>query len=58
MFITKTGNIFFIEFKKKDGSIREIQKFIINKLETYKVKVFVIDSIATGKEVINIMNTL
>jgi hypothetical protein len=53
MFITRTGVIFFVEFKRKGKTPNELQQFIINKLIKRKCLVSVIDDVDSGIELID-----
>ena len=47
------GTIFLMEFKTHDGKLSAEQKNEITRLKNHGVKVFVIDDICAGKQVIN-----
>lgn len=53
LFISKFGNIFFIEFKSKLGKIAPLQKLKIDKLISHNVKVYFVNSEEKGKEIID-----
>lgn len=54
MFISlRNGIIFFIEFKRKNGTLSKAQKIIIDKYIKAGIKVFVVRDITTGKDIIN-----
>lgn len=56
MFITKTGIVFFIEFKRLGQNPTDGQIVEIKKIRDKGVKVFVIDNVEEGKRVIYDMN--
>lgn len=55
LFITKTGKVFFIEFKRGGKVATPQQEREHERLENYKVNVFVIDDFVKGKLVIDLM---
>ena len=52
-FISPTGNIFYVEFKRKGKSPTKLQQITINDLLSRSVKVFIIDDLEQGKLLIN-----
>lgn len=55
MFITNYGVVFFIEFKRRGCKPSPAQQAEIDKLHVRCVAVFVVDSVADGKKVIDNM---
>lgn len=53
MFVTPSGLIFFIEFKRKGKKPTPAQAREIDRLEQRKVQVFVVDNVDQGKWVID-----
>lgn len=53
LFISPTGKIFFIEFKRKNKLPTKLQAITINKFKLRNVDVSVIDDYETGKLLIN-----
>jgi len=56
MFITKTGTVFFIEFKRAGQKPTPAQEVEIAKIRMASVLVEVIDNVAEGKELIAVMS--
>lgn len=54
MFITKTGVVFFIEFKKKGQKPTDSQAVEITKIRVTGVPVYVVDDVAEGKKIVRI----
>jgi hypothetical protein len=54
MFISPTGNVFFIEFKTMKGILSALQKKIHAEIENKGIKVYVIRNIESGLEVLRI----
>lgn len=50
MFITPTGMVFFIEFKRKGEKPTPSQQVEIEKIRKNGIKVFVIDNVEMGRE--------
>lgn len=55
MFITATGVVFFIEFKKRGEKPTKAQEVEIAKIRKTGVSVYVVDNIQVGKEVIDLV---
>lgn len=55
LFITPSGVVFFIEFKRKGQKLTPAQEVEISKLWKQKVEVFVVDSVEEGKKLIDVM---
>jgi hypothetical protein len=55
MFITKTGVVFFIEFKRKGEKPTAAQEVEIGKIRKTEIQVFVIDDVEKGKRVLKIV---
>lgn len=55
LFITKTGTVFFIEFKRKGEKPTPSQEVEIAKIRRAGVDVYVVDSVAKGKEYLDAM---
>ena len=53
MIYFREGHTILIEFKQKGKEPRALQQFHINKLKEQLIPVYVVDSIASGKEVFN-----
>jgi hypothetical protein len=53
MFITKAGVVFFIEFKRAGQKPTAAQEVEIEKIRKTCIKVFMIDDVPSGKEVIS-----
>lgn len=53
IFITPTGDVFFIEFKRKGQKPTPAQAVEIEKIRSKGVSVFVVDGVATGKKVVD-----
>lgn len=53
MFISKDGEVFFIEFKTKGKKPTKLQGYTINKLRSYKVYCYVVDNIEYGRQIID-----
>lgn len=53
MFISKDGEVFFIEFKAKGKKPTKLQEYTINKLRSYKVYCYVVDNIEYGRSIID-----
>ena len=49
----KNGKIFFIEFKALNKKPTELQKHKINMFRSHGLKVYIVDNIAYGKQVID-----
>jgi hypothetical protein len=56
MFITKTGVVFFIEFKRKGEKPTPAQAVEIIKIHEAKVHVYVVDNVERGKEIVRMEN--
>jgi hypothetical protein len=56
MFITKTGVVFFIEFKRKGEKPTAAQEVEIGKILDTGVQVNVVDAVEQGKHIIKTMN--
>lgn len=56
MFITKTGVVFFIEFKRLGQKPTAAQEVEIAKIRVRGVLVFVVDNVDMGKQVVNQMS--
>ncbi len=52
MFITSSGVVFFIEFKRRGQKPTAAQDVEIAKLDNQGVKVFIVDNVETGKQVV------
>lgn len=52
MFITKSGVVFFIEFKRKGQKPTASQEVEIAKIRAQGVKCFVVDNVADGKQIL------
>lgn len=52
MFITKTGEVFFIEFKRKGQKPTPSQEVEIGKIRKTGLKVYVIDNVPDGVEAV------
>ena len=52
IFITPSGVVFFIEFKKRGGLTTELQNREIEKLRKVNVPVYVVDSVEVGEHVV------
>lgn len=52
IFISKTGKVFFVEFKSKDGKLRKLQEVKRKELEANKQCVFVINDEKVGLEIL------
>lgn len=52
MFITKSGVVFFIEFKRKGQKPSPAQNVEIAKIRAQGVKCFVVDNVADGKQIL------
>lgn len=52
MFITKTGVVFFIEFKRRGEKPTPSQEVEIAKIEKQGVKVFIVDDVGIGKSIV------
>ncbi len=50
------GNIIFIEFKQKNRSLSKLQSFTFNLLLKSGCKVYLVDSIESGKKIIDAMS--
>lgn len=57
MFITKTGVVFFIEFKRKGQKPTASQMAEIEKIFKRGVRVLIVDDVAYGKAVVDLENT-
>ena len=55
MFICPSGNLFFIEFKSVKGKLSALQEQEINKLIKWKQKVYVVNNIEIGLEILTKM---
>lgn len=55
LFITPEGVVFFIEFKRLGEKLTPAQAVEIEKIRTKKVKVFVVDNVQDGKNVVEAM---
>lgn len=53
MFISKDGEVFFIEFKAKGKKPTKLQEYTINKLRSYNVYCYVVDNIEYGRSIID-----
>jgi hypothetical protein len=53
MFITKTGVVFFIEFKRKGEKPTAAQNVEIEKIRKTCIKVWVIDDVPCGRKVVS-----
>ena len=47
------GEIFFVEFKTKEGRLSRMQEYIIDELYEQSMDVFVVDSVKGGKRLID-----
>ena len=56
IFISHHGEVFFIEFKSAKGKLTQLQKKVINDIETYQIDVFVINNVEDGLEILALMN--
>ena len=52
IFISKTGKVFFIEFKSVKGKLTKLQEKKISELTTNKADVFVVNSEELGLEIL------
>jgi hypothetical protein len=52
IFITPSGVVFFVEFKKRGGLTTELQNREIEKLRKVNVPVYVVDSVEVGEHVV------
>lgn len=52
MFITSTGTIFFIEFKRKGEKPTASQKVEIEKIRATGIQVYVVDNVERGKRIV------
>lgn len=52
IFISKLG-IFFVEFKRKNAKTTKLQNYMIEQLLRHDCKVFIVDDIKTGQDLIN-----
>jgi len=58
IFITTSGDVFFIEFKRPGKSARVQQKLVIDEMaDEYNAKVFVTDDVNVAKKIIDDMVT-
>lgn len=55
LFITKKGEVFFIEFKRFGGDATLSQQVEIDRIKRQGVSVFVVDSVAAGKVAVDAM---
>lgn len=53
VFITPTGEIFFIEFKSTKGKLTELQKHEINNLWNYQIDTHVVRDIEDGLTILD-----
>lgn len=56
MFITRTGEVFFIEFKRLGQKPMPAQEVEIAKIRVQGVLVFVVDNVDMGKQVVDQMS--
>ena len=52
IFISKTGKVFFIEFKSAKGKLTKLQEKKISELITNKAQVFVVNNEELGLEIL------
>lgn len=52
IFISKTGKVFFIEFKSENGKLRKLQEVKIKDLRKYKQDVFVVNDEKVGLDIL------
>lgn len=53
IYICLCGDIFFIEFKSEFGKLSDIQEKTISEIRKRKIKVFVVNSVSKGFEILN-----
>lgn len=58
MFITELGIVFFIEFKRLGGNLTPAQEVEIEKIRKTGVRVYVVNNVEHGKEIIRDENIL
>lgn len=56
MFITKTGKVFFIEFKRRGEVPTAAQHVEIEKIRASRVQVYVVDDVEEGKKCLRIVD--
>ena len=49
----RSGCVFFIEFKQLGKKPTKLQRLTIDKITSQNIKVFICDSVESGKEIIN-----
>ena len=54
-FITDKGVHFFIEFKREGGKLTDGQAREIRRMRDHKAKVFVVDNVDVGKQIVGLM---
>lgn len=53
LFITKTGNVFFVEFKRRGCLPTKAQNVEIEKIRKTGVDIYIVDNVDGGKTVMN-----
>ena len=54
MFITKNGDIFWIEFKRKGGKLSPGQETTLQLLGEYRQTIYIVDAVDCGKQVVDL----
>lgn len=55
LFIGPKGQVWFIEFKRRGEKPTEAQAVEINKIQVNKVRIYVVDTVESGRSVVNLM---
>lgn len=55
LFLTQSGGVFFIEFKRLGQKPTASQEVEINKIQLQGVNVFVVDTVERGKSIVDMM---